>query len=60
MNIRMMLSQELTIKVKRPTAVAFGDARELSVSVSTNRWTLSEQKVHTHTDFQLAGVIVLN
>ncbi|KAK9967968.1 hypothetical protein ABG768_002323, partial [Culter alburnus] len=48
MNIIVMLDQELPIKVKGATAVALSDARELSVSVSTNRWTLSERKVHTH------------
>lgn len=59
MNIIVMLDQELPIKVKGATAVALSDARELSVSVSTNRWTLSERKC-THTDFQVGGVIVLN
>ncbi len=48
MNIFVMSSQELPIKGNRPTAVALSDARELSVSVSTNRWTLSVRKVHTH------------
>lgn len=48
MDIIVMLNQELPIKVKRPTVVALSDARELSISVSTNRWTLSERKVHTH------------
>lgn len=60
MNIFVMLSQELPIKVERPLAVALSDARELSISVSTNQCTLSRRKAHTHANFLVGGVIALN
>lgn len=59
MNIFVMLSQELPIKVERPVAVALSDARELSVSVSTNRCALSGEK-RTRANFLVGGVIASN